>query len=337
MNKAIIYAIKSYKITDIYIGSTIKYKERQKQHFNNKDLNNTSLRIISQGDAYFEILEEFEYNNNKDIFIKEQYYLDLYKDNIVNCRSPYRDENTIDCGYFGELDYYNTNIGCITEKAFIHETIRAFWREQSIKHNKWIEEYKQDINYKKSLESYKTYNNNKCISRICNSDNIIFEIENVNNIEGNNKKECIKNSLKFIGHILLKNIDNITQFITYIKENNLPIDIISNTVHQIKLKGNIKEFTYGKYNFPKDGYKLSECEYDLKYIYKSQVEKNNSIYLFIYDSKTKYVDVIKNNICIVKSNLYFDKFDIFRFDNTENYKIIKTPRELYEESIREIH
>jgi hypothetical protein len=137
------------------------------------------------------------------------------------------------------------------------------------------------------------------------SDDIIFEIEDVNSIEGNKPNECIKNSLKFIGHELpyLKNkfievvnskgdvdvvqeqlnITNITFLIKYIQEHNLAIDIISNTVQDIKLKGFREKFLIGQYKKLKFGYKLNQCEYKLNYLHFTGKEYPC---LFVYDSKS---------------------------------------------------
>ena len=190
------------------------------------------------------------------------------------------------------------------------------------------------------------------------SSNIIFENENVNNIVGNKPNECIKNSLLFIGHTLPKiknkfinvinsdgNIDviqqeleikNITFLIKYIEEKNLSIDIISNIVYDINYQKNLvqrESFLYGKYNFPKFGYKLNKCEYRLKYIHMAH-DKKKADFTFVYDSKNLHIDVIKNNIITIKDNVFIDKFgeNFITIDN--KIKIINSRREVYEEMPR---
>ena len=300
----------------------------------NKAIIYTSLRIVSQGDAYFEILEEFEYNNNKDILIKEQYYLDLFKDDIVNCRAPYRDEDTIYNGYgygygYG-YEYSNENIGCITEKEFIHKNITDFWRKQNVKHNKWIEEYKKDINY---LE-YKKNKINRCYGSNSTSDNIIFAIEDVKNIEGNKKNECVNNCLKFIGFETNKNIKTIEILIKHIEDNKLPIFIISNIVKVKKLLGEKKSFNDDfKLNV---GHLLKDCDYEINYLYKNL--NNNNLFTFVYDSKKKYIDIIKNNEIIINDNIYITfTTKIFKKDRlNNNISTIYTPIEMYKALNKEI-
>lgn len=183
------------------------------------------------------------------------------------------------------------------------------------------------------------------------SDDIIFEIEDVNKIEGNQPNQCIKNSLKFIGHELpyLKNkfinvvnsngdvdvipeqlnITSISFLIKYIEEHKLPIDIISNTVQSIRLKGFRKEFHIGQYKKLKYGYKLNDCEYKLNYIHSSFILNP---YIFIYNSKTKHIDVIKNNTCSIKDNVYVERTSEIFFDNNDKIKTVLTKREVYDES-----
>lgn len=201
-------------------------------------------------------------------------------------------------------------------------------------------------------------------------DDIIFEIEEVNNIQGNQPNECIKNSLKFIGHKLplLKNkfinvvnssgnvdvveeefkINNIAFLIKYIQKHKLPINIISNTVQEIKLKGDKEKFLIGEYKKLKYGYKLNECEYKPKYIHKFKPcnciehctclevylldKKLEKPFTFVYDSNKKHIDVLKNNILSIKDNIYVERTsDIFIVNNNKP-KTIKTKRQVYEES-----
>ena len=200
-------------------------------------------------------------------------------------------------------------------------------------------------------------------------DDIIFEIEDVNNIEGNQPNECIKNSLRFIGHELpyLKNkfinvvnskgdidvvqeqynINNISCLIKYIQEHKLPIQIISNTVQDIKLKGNKEKFLIGEYKKLKFGYKLNQCEYKSKCIHSLKVcncdehctclevyllDKGlNQPYTFVYDSKNKHIDVLKNNNLTIKDKIYVERTsEIFMVDNNKP-KTIQTKRQVYEE------
>lgn len=180
------------------------------------------------------------------------------------------------------------------------------------------------------------------------SDNIIFEIEDVNNIEGNKPNECIHNSLAFVGYDSLfshnHQINNITTLIKFIVDNKLPIDIISNSVQDIRLIGNNEKFFINnKLNL---GRKLNACEYRLKLLHYSKkcgceetcdCVRDYRPFLFVYDSQKKHIDVVKyksNNIydnsILIKDNVYIkDNSQIFTINNDIPKNIIK-PRELYD-------
>lgn len=181
------------------------------------------------------------------------------------------------------------------------------------------------------------------------SDGIIFDIEDVNNIQGNEKNQCISNSLKFIGHILpdIKGkfvevvnskgdvdvipkkyeMNNVTSLIKYITEKKLPIHILSNSVQKIKFGGNRKRFTYGKYNLPKNGYNLNQCKYELVYLHETPFENPH---LFIYNSKTKHIDVVKNNTITIPDNIYIEEnTHIFIVENNKP-KTLVTRNEVYD-------
>ena len=200
------------------------------------------------------------------------------------------------------------------------------------------------------------------------SDDIIFEIEDVNNIVGNKPNECIKNSLRFIGHELpyLKNkfievvnskgdvdvlpeqlnITNITFLIKYIVEHKLPIDIISNSVQRIKLQGSYEKFYINnKLNL---GRKLNGCEYGLNYLHYSKncgceepcdCFREYKPFLFVYDSKKKHIDVVKyksndlyDNSVLIKDNVYIKDFYTIFTTKNQIPKTILTTRELYDSS-----
>ena len=180
------------------------------------------------------------------------------------------------------------------------------------------------------------------------SDGMIFDIEDVNNIQGNEKNQCISNSLKFIGHILpdIKGkfvevvnskgdvdvipkkyeMNNVTSLIKYIIEKNLPIHILSNSVQNIKLGGNRKQFLIGQYNKLKFGYNLNQCKYELVYLHETPFENPH---LFIYNSKTKHIDVIKNNTITIPDNIYVERTGEI-FEDSKTVKIIQTKQEVYD-------
>jgi hypothetical protein len=70
-----IYKIKCNITNEIYIGSTINYKDRIKQH---KDINNStssSKNIIEKNNYNFYILEKKEFPNNLSLKLLENLYI----------------------------------------------------------------------------------------------------------------------------------------------------------------------------------------------------------------------------------------------------------------------
>jgi hypothetical protein len=89
-NKAKIYKIYSPNTNKIYIGSTKKtlnkrlsvHKYNYNQYLKSKFHYISSFKLIKFNDCKIELLEEFIYNNKKEILEKERLYIE---NNIINC------------------------------------------------------------------------------------------------------------------------------------------------------------------------------------------------------------------------------------------------------------
>jgi len=177
------------------------------------------------------------------------------------------------------------------------------------------------------------------------SDKIIFKIEDVNNIKGNKKNECINNSLKFVGFEPKIKITTVEFLMKYLQEKNIKIAIISNIVKMKKILGEKKVFNDDfKMNV---GYLLKDCDYEINYLYRDpnirdfdgELINGESLFTFVYDSKNKHIDVIKNNKIIIKNNIYTKRTneifinESFMIENTQLEELItiNTPIEVYKE------
>ena len=95
-----IYKIVSQNTDMIYIGSTIslKLKTRMKLH---KYAFKTDRKIESRvmflwDDAEIKLIENYPCESKTELTKREQYYMDLFPDYIVNKRRAYRDLNEYD-------------------------------------------------------------------------------------------------------------------------------------------------------------------------------------------------------------------------------------------------
>jgi len=95
-----IYKIYSSETDEIYIGSTTAtLKERLERHYKNlkryekgdKKCYTSSFDILKYGNVNIELIENFPCNSNKELRIREQYF--IKNNNCVNINNAYRSEN----------------------------------------------------------------------------------------------------------------------------------------------------------------------------------------------------------------------------------------------------
>ena len=82
-----IYKLTSKQTDKIYVGSTIRTLNRRmmghRTHITNGS-NLTSIEILKNDDSIIELIEDYPCNSKKELHEREQHYMDLYKDIIVN-------------------------------------------------------------------------------------------------------------------------------------------------------------------------------------------------------------------------------------------------------------
>jgi len=141
----------------IYIGSTTQplYK-RLNEH---KKRNISSKKLFELGNVKIILIEEVKCDNNEQLIKREQYYIDKYKNNIINDKNAYTDQK----------EYYIKNKDNIKDKR----------KEYYIKNKNKIKEYRI-----KNKEKRKEYNKE-------------YNIKNNDNILKRKKEYYIKNKNKF--------------------------------------------------------------------------------------------------------------------------------------------
>ena len=78
-----IYLIRSYKIDDVYVGSTTQtlskrigqHRSNYKRYLNGKGNYITSFKLLEQGDAYIELLERFPCDSKEELSAREGYFI----------------------------------------------------------------------------------------------------------------------------------------------------------------------------------------------------------------------------------------------------------------------
>ena len=94
-----IYKIYSPQTDQIYIGSTFLNmskrfgKHKTKYECYKKGLYHyiSSFDILKYGDSYYEVLDRQKYNNKESLRIKENEFMEMYKNNIVNIRKAIKE------------------------------------------------------------------------------------------------------------------------------------------------------------------------------------------------------------------------------------------------------
>jgi hypothetical protein len=153
-----IYKIKCNITNEIYIGSTINYKDRIKQH---KDINNStssSKNIIEKNNYNFYILEKKEFPNNLSLKLLENLYIIIGK---KYCKCINR------CLAYSPLSY------------------RIHYKKMYYKNNKYSN-LTQDQKDKIKISSKKYHKKNR------ESNNKKSRERWIKNIESHNRKVCCK-------------------------------------------------------------------------------------------------------------------------------------------------
>jgi len=113
-----IYKLTCDKTDKIYIGSTVcKLNYRLVSH---KSLDCKSKELFELGEVKIELIENYPCNTKKELETKERYYIQKYKDIVVNERIPtrtmkeyYQDNKKKKIEY--QKDYYQNNKECCKE------------------------------------------------------------------------------------------------------------------------------------------------------------------------------------------------------------------------------
>jgi hypothetical protein len=124
----------------IYIGSTTQplYK-RLNQHKKRKDC--SCKKLFELGNVKIILIEDFKCKNKENLMKREQYYIDKYKNNIINTINAYTDKKD----YY--IKYYNNN----------KDKIKDYYINNKDKNKEYQKEYYN--NNKNNIKDY--YNNNK--------------------------------------------------------------------------------------------------------------------------------------------------------------------------------
>jgi len=177
MNKGIIYIIKckDKNIKDCYIGSTTNLKQRIKSHKKCENDNRKVYQFIRNNgnfdNFYFEILEDdIEFNNKKELYKIEKYYIDEFKSNL-NMYSAYKskeDHKEYKKQYYKvNKNYYNNNKEKIKEQAKryrdLHKSIISEKRKIKVNCECGSKVQKYDLNKHKKTLKHLDFVNNKTI------------------------------------------------------------------------------------------------------------------------------------------------------------------------------
>ena len=191
-NKSMIYTIRSPHTEKYYIGSTTQklckrfsdHKVKYKLYLDAKHHFVTSFKILELGDAYIELLEEYECDNKTQLEKREGEFIRIHKDNCVNKRiegrtkKEYRTDNLEKF----KQTYNKYKIDNKDKISKYHKQYRIDNKESISKQNK--QHYNDNIeSIKANNKQYRTDNKDKIIQyRIDNKDKTIQ-----NRIDNNDK------------------------------------------------------------------------------------------------------------------------------------------------------
>lgn len=165
----------------------------------------------------------------------------------------------------------------------------------------------------------------------------IFNIHGIN-LKGKNKKNCINKSLEvieFATDIKILTIDNL---IKHIKENKLPIRVVSNLLSRLSPKPNKQPLVIKDKNFKCLAlFNLAtECNYEINELYSPT--DGNFLHTLVYCPVDKHVDVILDNDLTICDNIYSNPFnDVYKMTDgvynkiytiSQQFKYSSDPKEI---------
>ena len=162
-NKSMIYTIRSPATEQYYIGSTTQllckrfsdHKQDYKAYLNGTYHFVTSFKILELGDAYIELLEEYECENRNQLEKREGEFIREHKNNCVNrniagrTKKEYKIDNKVKISEQDKL--YK-----VENKIHIAEQHKNYYKDNK---EKVLETSKQyyEINKEKVSETHKQY------------------------------------------------------------------------------------------------------------------------------------------------------------------------------------
>lgn len=178
-SKAYIYKLVSNKTNKIYIGSSCDdVKKRYSNHKNQNCLCSSKI-LFELGDVEIKIIEYYPCSNEDELYKREQFYLDKYKNIIVNKKKAFIFDNDKEITeekkiyqkkYSKKYREENKEKIKIKDKLYYQqnkEKIKKYYQQNKItlleQHKKYREENKEDIKKKKKLyrqkkkEDFKIY------------------------------------------------------------------------------------------------------------------------------------------------------------------------------------
>ncbi len=144
-----IYKICSLKTDKIYIGSTTQplYKRfgEHKKDRNKKNTCKSNVLLNNYDDCKIVLIENIECNNKEELIKRERYYIDLYKDIIINKYIPLQTDK----------EYYENN------KEKINEQTKKYYETNKEKRKEQMKKYREENKEKIKEHKKKYFQDNK--------------------------------------------------------------------------------------------------------------------------------------------------------------------------------
>ena len=204
-----IYKITSPSTDKIYIGSTTQQlNSRFSDHKScyNTGLNKSSAKIIQYNDCIIELIEEYPCESKRELEHREQFYMDLYSEIIVNQNNTIGNKKA-DSDKFKNSqkykDWYETNKETLNAKKRIHH--HKHKEKNNERSRKYTQDHREELNQKKKEyyeENKETINEKKRIAYKLDKEKVLKRnrIYKEKNKEELNKKQKVsyeKNKEKY--------------------------------------------------------------------------------------------------------------------------------------------